>query len=142
MDGRKPYRPPAPLDGLTALGFPLLSRWITQLRKLPGVVPDGVAWRTAAGDAVSATDAPPLTGAPEGGRATARGRACRGAAVAACASRTSHRLTRGRVGTISRSPGTIMDGSGTCRRFARQRAGHFAAVPYSCRLIALSESPR
>ena len=60
MDGRKPYRPPAPLDGLTALGFPLLSRWITQLRKLPGVAPDRVARCTPAGAAVSATDAPPL----------------------------------------------------------------------------------
>ena len=39
VDGRNPYRPPAPLDGLTADGLPLLSRWITQAWKLPGAPP-------------------------------------------------------------------------------------------------------
>jgi hypothetical protein len=35
VDGRKPYRPPAPLEELTAEAFPPLSAWITQLWKLP-----------------------------------------------------------------------------------------------------------
>ena len=77
VEGRNWYRPPAPLDGLTADGFPPLSAWITQLWKPPEPLYDACAGAGAAGAQVTAgaalapgawlTAGAALTGAGAGG---------------------------------------------------------------------------
>ena len=100
----------------------------------------GVARGAAAEATVSATDAPLHLGTGRRARHSHR------AGMPRCQGRRLRRADqppadRSPPGTTSRSPGTMTDGSGTCRRFAHHRAGHSAAVPYARTLIALSESP-
>ena len=125
VDGRKPYRPPAPDEPLTAVGSPPLSRWITHCSKLP----DAPLY-----DCAGAAGAGPAAGAAVTG--------CGGGAGMAAMAAWSSQSRRGCHGeSRSRIPARIAFGLLILPRFTHHRAGHRLAAPYLCVAMLARLSP-